>query len=304
MDANYDSKSFYDGMVEHGLIIPTDVLGTFGRGKLFEEIVTRFNELVNRLAKDDGAEVYFFPPVMDKKIMEKVHYLETFPHLCGSIHSFFGNDTAAAKELAECANSGGEWGSLLKQTEVVMSPAACYPVYPTLTGKVPIEGRLITVLNWVFRHEPSLEPTRLQSFRMREFIRVGTPEQVIPWRDMWLQRGLDLMRDLEIPATSDIASDQFFGRGGRMRALSQKDQKLKFEVLVPIISATHPTAVCSFNYHHDHFGTAFEIFTQDGNTAHSACMGFGMERIAMALFKTHGFAPESWPIKVRNLLWP
>lgn len=303
MDNSYEYKPFYDGMVAHGLIVPTSVLGTFGRGAVFEEIVNRFNELVNRIAADDGAEVYAFPPVIDRKIMEKVHYLETFPHLCGSVHSFYGNNKEAL-ELAECANEGGQWGDMLKQTKVVLSPAACYPVYPTLAGTIPAEGRLVTVLNWVYRHEPSEEPTRLQSFRMREFIRAGTPDQVVPWRDMWLQRGLDLLHALKLPASSDVASDPFFGRGGKMRALSQKDQKLKFEVLIPVISETDHTAVCSFNYHQDHFASAFGIYTQDGELAHTACMGFGMERIAMALFKTHGFDPKQWPASVRDLLWP
>jgi seryl-tRNA synthetase len=296
-------KAFYDGLVEHGLIIPTAVLGTFGRGKVFEEVVNRFNDLINRMTKDDGAEVYFFPPVIDRKIMEKVHYLETFPHLCGSVHSFFGNDREA-QHLAQCANDGGQWGNLLQQTDVVLSPAACYPVYPTLTGTIPPEGRLVTVLNWVYRHEPSLEPTRLQSFRMREFIRVGTPDQVVTWRDMWLQKGLDILHGLQLPASSDVASDPFFGRGGKMRSNSQIDQKLKFEVLVPVISTTELTAVCSFNYHQDHFGSAFDIVTSEGNTAHTACLGFGMERITMALFKTHGFDPVQWPAKVREQLWP
>ena len=298
----YDPKAFYDGLVAHGLIVPTTVLGTFGRGAKFEEVVTRFNDLVNRLAKDDGAELYAFPPVMDRKIMEKVHYLETFPHLCGSIHSFFGNGLEALR-LAERANAGEEWGDQLKQTEVVLNPAACYPVYPTLAGTVPPEGRLVTVLNWVYRHEPSMEPTRLQSFRMREFIRVGTPEQVVPWRDMWLQRGLDLLGSLELPVNSDVANDPFFGRGGKLRAASQIEQKLKFEVLVPVISEKNPTAVCSFNYHQDHFGSTFGIYTADGAVAHTACMGFGMERIAMALFKTHGFDADKWPAAVRQQLW-
>jgi seryl-tRNA synthetase len=295
-------KPFYDGLVAHGLIVPTGVLGTFGRGALFEEILNRFNDLVNRIAGDDGAEVFAFPPVVDRKIMEKVHYLHTFPHLCGSVHSFFGNDLEAQK-LCECADAGGQWGDLLKQTDVVLSPAACYPVYPSIAGTLPEGGRLVTVLNWVYRHEPSPEPTRLQSFRMREFIRAGTQEQVLPWRDMWLQRGLELLLSLELPATSDVAADPFFGRGGKMRALSQIDQKLKFEVLVPVISETDLTAVASFNYHQDHFASAFGIYTVDGKVAHTACMGFGMERITLALFKTHGFEPKQWPASVRDLLW-
>jgi len=160
----------------------------------------------------------------------------------------------------------------------------------------------VTLLTWVYRHEPSPEPTPHAIFSRTEFVRAGTPEQVVPWRDMWLQRSLELLRSLELPVSSDVASDPFFGRGGKMQALSQKDQKLKFEVLVPVISATDLTAVASFNYHQDHFSSAFGIYAPDGKVAHTACLGFGMERITMALFKTHGFEPKQWPTSVRQLL--
>jgi seryl-tRNA synthetase len=121
---------------------------------------------------------------------------------------------------------------------------------------------------------------------------------------MWLARGLALLTSLGLPARSDTASDPFFGRGGRMLAMNQKELKLKFEILVPVISEENPTAVCSFNCHQDHFGKIFDIKMKSGELAHTACLGFGMERLVMALFKTHGFVPQEWPSAVRALLWP
>jgi seryl-tRNA synthetase len=236
-------------------------------------------------------------------VLEKVHYLDSFPHLCGAVYSFFGKELQA-KALAERVNSGAPWGDLLGITDVVLNPAACYPVYPSFTGVVPQGGRLVTMLNWVFRHEPSPEPTRMQSFRVREFVKVGTPDEVVEWRDMWLQRGVKLLQSLGLPAKSDVASDPFFGRGGKLMAVNQKEQKLKFEVLVPVISEEDPTAVCSFNFHQEHFGSTFDIRTQDGKVANTACLGFGLERIVMALFKHHGFEPDTWPAETRRLLWP
>jgi seryl-tRNA synthetase len=106
-----------------------------------------------------------------------------------------------------------------------------------------------------------------------------------------------------LPATIEVASDPFFGRGGKMLAASQRHQELKFEVVVPVVSTEKPTAVCSFNYHQTHFGELFGIHTEDGGVAHSACLGFGMERITMALFATHGFVPSEWPTSVRERLW-
>ena len=303
MELTYDAQTFYDGLIHHRLIVPAGVPGVFGRGAVFEDVLERFNALITEAARDDGAEFYIFPPVIDRRILERVHYLDSFPHLCGAVHSFSGN-ALQALALAERANAGGNWGELLGQTGVVLNPAACYPVYPSFAGTVPAEGRLVTMLNWVYRHEPSLEPTRMQSFRVREFVRVGTSDQVLTWRDMWLKRGMDLLRALELPVKSDVASDPFFGRGGKFLAVAQREQQLKFEVLVPVISIEEPTAVCSFNFHQEHFGSTFGIKTPDGNTANTACLGFGLERVTMALFKAHGFDLKAWPRAVTGKLWP
>jgi len=299
----YDVQTFHDDLVKHGLIIPVGVPGAFGRSAVFESILEGFNAAVSRISAGDGADQMTFPPVINRRILEKVHYLDNFPHLCGAVYSFFGNELESRK-LAEIANEGGDWGSMLKITGVTLSPAACYPVYPTVTGTVPEGGRLFSMTNWVYRHEPSPEPTRMQSFRVREMVRVGTPDQVVEWRDLWLQRGLGLLRSLGLKAESDVASDPFFGRGGKVLGQSQKEQRLKFEVLVPVISAENPTALCSFNYHQEHFGSTFEIKTPDGRTANTACLGFGLERVTMALLKEHGFDPGKWPAEVRKILWP
>ncbi len=300
---NFSSEGLYEDLVRHKLIIPVGVPGAFGRGLVFEDVLGRFNDLVSRLAQNDGAQFMMFPPILDRKVFEKSEYLDSFPHLAGTVYSFFGTDLEA-KELSRRVHAKEPWEDMQKMTGVALTPAVCYPVYGCFTGEVSAEGNLVDVLGWAFRHEPSPEPTRMQAFRVREFVRVGAPDAVIAWRDMWLKRGVELLLSLGLNAQSDVAADPFFGRGGRMLAASQKEQKLKFEVLVPVISEEKPTAVCSFNYHQDHFGKLFDIKTPDGQLAQTACLGFGMERIAMALFKTHGFVPSEWPKHVRELLWP
>jgi seryl-tRNA synthetase len=85
-------------------------------------------------------------------------------------------------------------------------------------------------------------------------------------------------------------------------AATQREQELKFEMVVPVASEEIPTAVASCNYHLDHFGHSFDIRTADGAVAHSACVGFGLERVTLALFKKHGFAPAQWPSDVRRIL--
>ncbi|HXX66613.1 MAG TPA: amino acid--[acyl-carrier-protein] ligase [Polyangiaceae bacterium] len=303
MAEGFSAAGLYDDLVRHKLIIPVGVPGIFGRGPVFEDVLRRFDALISRIAEGDGAQVMTFPPALDRKVLERSEFLDSFPQLAGSVFSFSGSDRDHA-DLREAVHAGAAWDRWQKMTDVVLTPAACYPVYPSFTGTIPKAGYLVDMQNWVFRHEPSAEPTRMQAFRVREFVRVGTPDVVVEWRDMWLERGVRLLQSLGLPAESDVASDPFFGRGGRMLAVSQKEQKLKFEVLVPVISLEKPTAVCSFNYHQEHFGRLFDIKTPEGAIAQTACLGFGLERCVMALFKTHGMVPSEWPATVRDRLWP
>src|SRR5579871_6293116 len=223
---DYDQQKFYAGLVRHGLIVPVGVPGAFGRGAVFEDVLERFNDLVTSAARDDKAEVFTFPPVISRRVLEKVNYLDSFPHLCGAVYSFFGKELQA-RALSEKVHQGQPWGDMLGITDVVLNPAACYPVYPSFTGTVPQGGRLVTMLNWVYRHEPSPEPTRMQSFRVREFVKVGNPDEVVQWRDMWLARGVKLLQSLGLPARPDVATDPFFGRAGKMLAAGQREQRLK-----------------------------------------------------------------------------
>jgi seryl-tRNA synthetase len=62
--------------------------------------------------------------------------------------------------------------------------------------------------------------------------------------------------------------------------------------------------VASFNYHREHFSSIFELLQPNGELAHTACVGFGLERITLALLSRHGLDPDAWPNEVTALLWP
>jgi seryl-tRNA synthetase len=207
-------------------------------------------------------------------------------------------------EMLDLIHEGKPWAKHQHMTDVVLAPAACYPIYPMVSGTLPDGGRLFDVFSYCFRHEPSSDPARMQMFRMRELVRVTDADKAIAFRDMWLERGLTLLKSLALPVASDVAADIFFGRGGKVLAMAQRDLKLKYEIQMPICSTEAPTAIFSTNCHQDHFGKLFNIKTASGQTAHTACVGFGMERITLGLFKTHGFSTGSWPKSVRELLWP
>jgi hypothetical protein len=141
----YDVDDFYAGLVDHKLIYPTGVAGAYGRGEVFEDVLRCFDALVTRTAAPDGAQEMNFPPILPRALIEKLGYLDNFPQLAGSVHSFAGNDSQA-RELSGRLHDGQRWEDLLEPTAVMLAPAACYPVYPNFSGLLPEGGRLVTVL--------------------------------------------------------------------------------------------------------------------------------------------------------------
>ncbi|MGZ5662615.1 MAG: amino acid--[acyl-carrier-protein] ligase, partial [Usitatibacter sp.] len=257
--------------------------------------------LVTREGAKLAPEVMRFPPVFSRANYEKIDHIHNFPDLMGSLHTFTGGEKEHREMLGRFERKE-DWSRDLSASRVMMTPAICYPLYPTATGTLPAGGRRVDLQGYAFRHEPSDDPARMQIFRMHEFVRLGTPDEALEHRQFWLAKGREIFDSVGLEVETVVANDPFFGRGGKVQKALQREQALKFEFVIPICSAEKPTAIGSCNYHLDHFGVAFDIRTADGAVAHSACVGFGLERVALALFKTHGLEIGSWPREVRDVL--
>ncbi|MGO9751183.1 MAG: amino acid--[acyl-carrier-protein] ligase [Solirubrobacteraceae bacterium] len=303
-EASPDQAELLSRLIDAGLLIDNGVPGVYGHGEAFEQVCVAFERMLSREAAQRGAIRLGFPPLLARRQLESSGYLASFPHLAGSVFSFAGTEAQAAL-LSEQAARHEDWSEHQQMTDLMLMPAACYPVYPAIAARGALAPGGVCVdtgAAWVFRHEPSRDPARRQIFRMHELVRIGETELVHAWRDEWARRGLQWLQALGLDAKIDSASDPFFGRRGRMLAASQREQALKLEILIQIAGPS-PTAVASFNYHQDHFATTYGIELQDGGAAHTACLGFGQERIVLALLQAHGLDPHAWPEQVRAQLW-
>ena len=278
------------------------VEGVYARTALYSQVLNALEDYISRL-RDPKAEALRFPPVMSRKQLEKSGYLKSFPNLLGCVCALHGSE-AAIRSAAERHETGGDWTTSLSPSDLVLSPAACYPVYPIVAerGRLPEGGLLFDIEADCFRHEPSPHLDRLQSFRMREFVRIGSPEEILEFRERWIGRAPEIAGDLGLPHTIDVASDPFFGRVGQVMAISQRQQALKFEMLIPFHATATPTACMSFNYHREHFGTVWGIHGKNGDTAHTSCVAFGIDRLTVALFAVHGVNCAKWPERTRRAL--
>jgi hypothetical protein len=82
-------------------------------------------------------------------------------------------------------------GRQQKATDIALTPAACYPLYPTVAkrGALPAAGPLFDLTPIASATNRRRIRRAMQMFRMREFVRMGTPEQVTAFRQLWIERG-------------------------------------------------------------------------------------------------------------------
>jgi seryl-tRNA synthetase len=295
-------RELRDRLLDAELLYPTGVEGLYARSETYQGILNSIDSMVHRWGSGLEATMVYLPPVLSRTTFDSTNYLQSFPDLMGSVHVFHGNDRDHA-ELLRRVEADGDWPALLEPGEVVLSSAACHALYPMCSGRLPAGGRRYEVSGFCFRHEPSTDPARMQAFNMHEVVYVGDPDEAQRHRDEGLAHGLDLLRGLGLEVTPIPANDPFFGRLGSALAAGQLEEELKLEGVSPIYSPEHPTAIMSANCHRDHFGLPFGIETDSGEVAHSACVAFGVDRIAVALLARHGFDPADWPGPVRAQLF-
>jgi hypothetical protein len=132
------------------LLLPSPVGGVYGRTGLFEQIIEGLSFFISR-HREPETQVVRFPPVMSRSQLERSGYLHSFPHLLGGVSCLKGSE-ATVRALVEQP----DWVDELSATELVLSPAACYPVYPMAAagGPIPAEGLLFDVASDCFVTSP------------------------------------------------------------------------------------------------------------------------------------------------------
>jgi seryl-tRNA synthetase len=130
---------------------------------------------------------------------------------------------------------------------------------------------------------------------MREIVFVGSAAAIEDERARLVETVRSLFEAWDLEARVVAATDPFFATVRGTKALWQRARALKYEVLVDVGGGAAPLAVASINFAGTRFGDAFGIRTPAGESATTACVGFGLERMVLALFAQHGFERSRWP---------
>ncbi|GAA2977127.1 hypothetical protein [Actinokineospora diospyrosa] len=278
-----------------GLPLETGVPGVFLSPPGFERVIGLLRDGVAALAADEPFHRLVIPPVISRKTIERAGYVAAFPNLLGTVHGYGGTPSGWAR-LKPLVEEGGEWHAQQQIGDLVLLPAACYPVYAALEGSALDEPAKVTVEASCFRQEATSEPGRMRSFRMLELVTVATDEHCLKWRAARLEQVEGWFTDLGLAVSVEVADDPFFGPGRKLYQAAQRMQELKWELKVPVADGT-VQAVASANYHKEHFGETFGI-TAGGEPANTSCVAFGLERLALALITRHGEDSTRWPAEV------
>ena len=300
-----------EGLVERGWMYD------YGKGQVaYTGPVLNLARLINERSgelykKAFGAKDGHFPAMIDADTLHKCGYFDSHPNAV----TFVGNvieDFDAIEEF-RLANSCSEGAHMPPHDHVHMdgmclNPAACFPCYPTLTGKTITEGEAYSWLGRVFRYESrnikGLD--RLYEFNVRELVFVGSEGYVRSARLKALPIVEELAALMDIDCKVQTATDPFFATVSAAKKFWQAAQEVKNEIKIPALGndgEVKQLACGSINLHGNFFGKRFDIKGADGEPVQTGCVGLGIERWVLAAFTQHGFDPKRWPSAIAKQIF-
>ncbi len=273
--------------------------GRYGFGPKLTALMDYFDLRVREMALEFQAGARLFPSLIGADVLDRCRYLKNFPASLNLI-SHLREDHGILQEFARSVRWDGEQLACdrngLSSIECLLSPSVCFHWYMWLRDSRLQQPCAITALGKCFRYESTnlsgLE--RLWDFTMREIIFVGAANYVLASRRTLVDLSARYLDELGLAYEITTATDPFFVDSYAVQAAYQQGFELKFELLAPLPYSGKKLAVGSINYHQDFFGRSFAIETADG-PAHTGCIGFGYERLALAFLAQHGIDEKRWP---------
>jgi len=273
--------------------------GRYGLGPKLVGLMTFFDRELTLAFELFSPEPHQFPSLIGADVLESCKYLRSFPHAL-TLVSHLREDLAAVQEFARSAKwDGGQLvsdPSHLSSIECLLAPAVCFHCFAWLQNSKQERDRSFTAIGKCFRYESgNLEGLeRLWDFTMRELIFVGTTDFVLGQRQKAIDESTKLLDEWGLGYEIRSATDPFFIEE-YASATFQLAFDLKFEVRANLPYKGKTLAVGSFNFHQDYFGRSLNITNENGEPSSTGCVGFGLERLALAFLAQHGLDQRNWP---------
>ncbi|MGX7674545.1 hypothetical protein [Plantactinospora sp. DSM 117369] len=300
-------RDVFAELVDRGIATPVGE-GQVALGTPMLELIDYLDGRLRALIASAGGVERRYPTLIPTAALHRCGYFAAFPQ-----HVMFATrlrtDLDTYRSFA--AGMNGEAGpgpSTLRHCanlDYCLPPTMCFHTFHELSGRSLVRPETaITSRGRSNRHESryhrSLE--RLWDFTIREAVFLGGREWVLGRRDALQRAAYDLVTELGLTGRCEVGNDPFFAAPDTVeRIWSQRLLEVKYELRIAV-APDHTVAAGSFNFHDRFFAESFGITLPTGETAHTACAGFGLERLAYAFACQHGIEPAEWPEPVREYL--
>jgi hypothetical protein len=256
-------------------------------------------EIVRRFAAEFHPREESYPNVIPLESLWQANHLVGFPeHLHLLTHLL--EDVDALDSFVERARRFRVDKVEPNETAVApmrlaANPSTCYHCYAVRAHSDIGADLAVTAVTKCHRFEAinHREPGRLLEFTMREVIFLGSPDYVRVTRERSLALVEQIVRAWGLYGALVTANDPFFSADFASKASQQHRLAMKYEYRA-LLPPHRPISVLSSNLHGPTFSKAFSI-TQGGRPINTGCIGFGHERLALAIVAQHGGDPARWP---------
>lgn len=253
------------------------------------------------------AKEYRYPTLIPTSVLERCGYFDSFPHFLmfvTRLHNDIDNYRSFVKTYQDHKHIDAFAFDYCKNTDYCLPPTMCYHTYHQYRDQVidPAEGMVVTSRGKSFRFESKYRHglERLWDFTIREIVFLGSREFVLDGRQRFMQLALDFIEQLGLAGYCEVANDPFFCKQDTAEKIwFQKLLELKYELRL-YVDASRSIAVGSFNFHEGFFGEGFNIKHADDGWVRTACVGFGLERLAYAFLCQYGLDARAWPGIIRE----
>ncbi|WP_245850925.1 PEP/pyruvate-binding domain-containing protein [Paenibacillus herberti] len=270
------SKEHNDLLTNSGSVVSNGI----GRGRCRRIESDRLDELF-----DSIHEINIIPT-------EAYIYIKSFPQNLYAV-SEFPHQNAVLEQVKD----DDEYHKYLRTSNYLLSPAVCFHCYEELKNSTLNEPLLLTSVGTCFRHEAywRLGEHRLNEFKMREIVFVGTPEYVEYIRNLIMEDIWEMFKRLGFSGKIETAHDPFYFPKDAVKQQYQLMSNMKYELVVNIKQKESSFSIASFNNVKDTLCKEFRIVDENNLFLHSGCVAFGIDRWVYAILALYGTDPYQWP---------
>jgi seryl-tRNA synthetase len=300
------ARPVFDDMLHKGLAIVTGD-GQVAVAKPVLDLMDRLDALLAGIARTElSATEYRYPTLISTQALRRSGYVTSFPQhlmyttrLRADIHNY-------RDFLAEAGTTADFTRTVLAHSDTVdlcLPPTMCYHTFQQFAdGRLPTAEMTVTARGKSFRFEGRYHAglERLWDFTIREIVFLGSKDFAASSQDRMRRLAGDLMDALDLTGHCEVANDPFFGDAQTGTTISAQRLLERKHELRLAVAPDRTIAVGSFNIHDGLFSTSFAIEQPDGSPAYSACVGFGLERMAYAVLCQHGLDRAGWPEVLRR----